>query len=149
MREDNLHHTELNVEVDAEEPSLPASESQNGPPEAGSALPDVTPNVAQVPPSIPTDSDPARTVTLVYQSSPSDTAEYFHVIVGLDGAPADVADVTSVTYYLHPTFEPSTITRTSAQNFILEFDTWGEFELSARIYFSDGSSLDQDVYIAH
>jgi hypothetical protein len=56
-------------------------------------------------------------------------------------APQNIlAEVVNMTYYLHPTFNPSVITAYTAENkFSISFTNWGIFDLKAKVYFKDGT----------
>jgi S1-C subfamily serine protease len=79
----------------------------------------------------------------------SSTVEYsndperpYHLSVWISG-PGDVyMEIVQVTYRLHPTFTPSVVTRTNPDDeFLLEFDSWGEFEIIAEVELRDGTVL--------
>ncbi len=51
--------------------------------------------------------------------------------------------IARVTYYLHPTFNPSVVTRDSrSDDFRLSFTAWGQFEIKAKVHFIDGQVKD-------
>jgi hypothetical protein len=53
------------------------------------------------------------------------------------------------TYYLHPTFNPSVVSRYSPEDrFSLSFTAWGQFELKAKVYFKDGQVKDLSRYLS-
>lgn len=57
------------------------------------------------------------------------------------------ANIESVMYYLHPTFQPSVVTRYQSENFWLDFNTWGSFEIQAVVTFNDGSQQTLTQYL--
>jgi hypothetical protein len=62
--------------------------------------------------------------------------------VWVDGSPADLATVTSVTYRLHPTFPKPIVTVTNADTkFRLASAGWGEFAIAADVERKDGSTI--------
>lgn len=69
--------------------------------------------------------------------------------VWVDGTQEQLADIESVTYYLHPTFQPSVVSRYSAEDaFRLDFTAWGQFTIQARLVFKDGTVSDLSAYLA-
>ena len=62
--------------------------------------------------------------------------------VWLDGAPAELDEVKSVTYFLHPTFvNPERIVTDRANGFRLNSSGWGEFTIRADIHLRNGQML--------
>ncbi len=55
--------------------------------------------------------------------------------------------VNRVTYYLHPTFNPSVVTRYPQDNFALQFYAWGSFTLYAKVYLTTGEVVDLSTQI--
>lgn len=69
--------------------------------------------------------------------------------IWVQGTDQDLSSIEKVTYYLHPTFNPSVVTRYSpADNFALAFTAWGQFELKAKVYFKDGQVKDLSRYLS-
>ena len=65
------------------------------------------------------------------------------VRVWVDATPQILSNIERVTYYLHPTFSPSIVTRyTPEDNFDISLRAWGQFEIKAKAYFKDGSIVD-------
>lgn len=57
-----------------------------------------------------------------------------------------LSNVNNVTYYLHPTFNPSVISGDSPANkFGISFTGWGVFDLRAKVYFKDGEVRDLEL----
>ena len=57
--------------------------------------------------------------------------------------------IARVTYYLHPTFNPSVVTRDSrSDDFRLSFTAWGQFEIKAKVYFNDGTVKDVSRFLS-
>jgi hypothetical protein len=64
------------------------------------------------------------------------------------GAEQVLSYIERVTYYLHPTFNPSVVTRYSRENqFALSFTAWGQFEIKAKVYFKNGQVKDISRYL--
>ena len=60
--------------------------------------------------------------------------------VWIDAPSADLQDVESVTWHLHPTFDPKEITVNDGRNkFALETSGWGTFRIRATVTMSDGT----------
>lgn len=60
-----------------------------------------------------------------------------------------LSHIERVTYYLHPTFNPSVITRYSFEDkFTLSLTAWGEFELKAKVYFKEGQVKDLSKFLS-
>jgi hypothetical protein len=71
------------------------------------------------------------------------------IVASIGGPASSLALIESVTYYLHPTFDPSVVTKSSVDdNFALDFTAWGQFELRAKVYFRDGRIQDVSKFIA-
>jgi YEATS family len=52
-----------------------------------------------------------------------------------------IPSINSVTYYLHPTFNPDHVTSTThANNFTISFTNWGIFDLNAKVVFNNGTA---------
>jgi len=69
--------------------------------------------------------------------------------VWLKGDDQILSQVDRVTYFLHPTFNPSVVTRYSAEDkFKLSFSAWGQFELKTKVYFRDGKVRDVSRYLS-
>lgn len=57
-----------------------------------------------------------------------------------------LSKIQNVSYYLHPTFNPSVITSYTKENkFIITFTNWGVFDLKAKVYFKDGIVQDLEL----
>ncbi len=104
---------------------------------SGAAQPVPTPTV----PSVVT--QPRMDVQLRFTSTPAapgaDGTPLWDVTVWVEPYDAS-SNIRSVTYYLHPTFQPAVVTRYPTDNFRLDFATWGSFELGALVTFNDGST---------
>lgn len=62
------------------------------------------------------------------------------IFVSLDASQQDLAKVSKVIYYLHPTFKnPVREIIDRRQNFELQTNGWGNFEIKAEIYLNDNS----------
>ncbi len=71
------------------------------------------------------------------------------VTVWVDAASDILSNIERVTYYLHPTFNPSVVTRYQASDkFALSFTAWGQFEIKAKVYFRNGQVKDLAHYIS-
>ncbi len=82
-------------------------------------------------------------------AAPADGSNTHSLTVWIAGTQEQLADIESVTYYLHPTFQPSVVTRYSpADAFRLDFTAWGQFEIHARLLFRDGRVSDLSKYLA-
>ncbi len=57
------------------------------------------------------------------------------------------APVDRVTYYLHPTFSPSVVTRFPQDNFVLQFYAWGSFKLHAAVYLTNGEVINVSTQV--
>ena len=65
------------------------------------------------------------------------------VTVQLVSTPELAPYIDRVTYYLHPTFRPSVVTRYYPEdNFALQFNAWGSFTLNAKVYLTNGEVVD-------
>ncbi|MGB7662797.1 MAG: pYEATS domain-containing protein, partial [Nitrososphaeraceae archaeon] len=63
--------------------------------------------------------------------------------IWLNASDSVLSKIENVTYYLHPTFNPSVITSYTKENkFIITFTNWGKFDLKAKAYFEDGTVKD-------
>lgn len=82
-----------------------------------------------------------ESVRLSYQAQPSKTKGIYSVQVGVEGSALDVSQIAYVTYQLHESFQPSTVTRFPETGLSLSFDTWGQFRIYATVVFLDGSSI--------
>lgn len=61
--------------------------------------------------------------------------------VRLDASPAELKNVASVTWHLHPTFEQKDVkTDDSANHFALETSGWGTFPVRATITLKNGKT---------
>jgi transcription initiation factor IIF auxiliary subunit len=66
--------------------------------------------------------------------------EWWHWTAWIEGPESDLDEVSSVTYLLHPTFTPRTITVDDRSNkFSLVSSAWGEFLLAADVLLKNGS----------
>ena len=111
-------------------------------------LPSPSPSsTAQVPP----DGDPPGALELAFEvrpASPGSGPNPYEISVWVVGTPDQLARIESVTYHLHPTFVPSDVTRYSPENgFQLDFNAWGQFEISATVLFHDGGQLELSTYL--
>ena len=69
--------------------------------------------------------------------------------IWVEGDKQVLSHIERVTYYLHPTFNPSVITRYSFEdNFALSLTAWGQFELKAKVYFKDGQVKDLSKFLS-
>jgi hypothetical protein len=95
-----------------------------------------------------TPSGNSQQVRIRYESRESEmstpTVTYWRVSVRVEGPAVDTSRVKLVTYYLHPTFQPQVVSR-GPPAFLLEFDTWGEFTIAARVHFADGSFVELEM----
>jgi hypothetical protein len=67
----------------------------------------------------------------------------WNVNIWVNASPQILSQIERVTYYLHPTFRPSVVTRESSDdNFALSLTAWGQFEIKAKAYFKDGQVKD-------
>jgi S1-C subfamily serine protease len=143
------------------EPPEPPTEAPD-PTEASTERPDPTaipterPDPTAIPTEAPTLTPPQKdgpdepssetagtSLVIMYDVSASANPSLpYHVRVWIDGDTVEYGNIHSVTWFLHPTFSPSSVyVDTSANGFLLEFDSWGEFEIGAEIHFWDGSIL--------
>ncbi len=61
----------------------------------------------------------------------------------LEAPPHFLTEIDRVTYYLDPAFNPSVVTRYSAEDgFLLSFVTPGPFPLAAKVYLTDGTVVE-------
>lgn len=66
--------------------------------------------------------------------------QWFRWKVFVDTSDASLGRIDSVTYYLHPTFNPNTVTvRNPTSAFALESSGWGTFQIRALVRFKDGN----------
>jgi hypothetical protein len=73
----------------------------------------------------------------------------YRITVWVQATSAISSQIERVTYYLHPTFNPSVVTRYSPENqFSLSFTVWGQFELKAKVYFKDGQVKDVSRHLS-
>lgn len=81
------------------------------------------------------------TVSIVAQSERTSKGnDTFHTDVWLNTSEATLPKIDHVTYYLHPTFTPDTVTIYTPKNkFGLSFTNWGFFLLKAKVYFKDNT----------
>jgi hypothetical protein len=85
------------------------------------------------------------TINLAQESKPNPGGPNpFTTTISLDATEDILSKIQNVTYYLHPTFNPSNINATTKENkFGITFTNWGKFDLSARVYFKEeGTSQD-------
>lgn len=69
--------------------------------------------------------------------------------IWVTGTEQALSYIERVTYYLHPTFNPSVVTRYSRENqFALSFTAWGQFEIKAKVYFRNGQVKDLSRYLS-
>ncbi|RKY41963.1 MAG: hypothetical protein DRP85_04470 [Candidatus Makaraimicrobium thalassicum] len=69
--------------------------------------------------------------------------------VWVQGTEQVLSQIDRVTYYLHPTFNPSVVSRySSSDRFALSFTAWGQFEIRAKVYFKDGQVKDLSRYLS-
>ncbi len=60
-----------------------------------------------------------------------------------------LADIERVKYHLHPTFNPDTLSSYTKENkFLVSFNNWGKFNLSATVEFNNGSSPQEMCYLS-
>ena len=65
----------------------------------------------------------------------------FSTRVWVNATEETLSDIKRVTYHLHPTFSPDTLTSYTKENkFLVSFNNWGKFDLSATVEFRNGSS---------
>jgi YEATS family len=83
-------------------------------------------------------------VDLMYEELPSSIdPDFRNITVWAGASPHTSSLIDRVTYFLHPTFEPSIVTRYSrADNFDFSFDAWGQFTLAAKVHFRDSQVKD-------
>jgi hypothetical protein len=79
------------------------------------------------------------TVNLVQQSELTHQGKNkFLTNISLSASNDTLSKIKNVTYYLHPTFKPNTVTVFTRENkFALSFTNWGVFLLTAKVYFHD------------
>jgi hypothetical protein len=85
------------------------------------------------------------TINLAQESKPNPGGPNpFTTTISLDATEDILSKIQNVTYYLHPTLNPSNINATTKENkFGITFTNWGKFDLSARVYFKEeGTSQD-------
>ena len=88
-----------------------------------------------------------HTVELLQQAKRINSNTYFAKI-SLQTTNETISKITNVTYFLHPTFNPSIITSKSPQDrFAMSFTGWGFFNLKAKVYFKDGKIQDLSLPI--
>ena len=67
---------------------------------------------------------------------------HFHVLIHLDGPPAQLDTVSRVVYKLHPSFrERERISTDRDTKFETAVWTYGQFDMSADVYFNDGTPM--------
>jgi len=106
-------------------------------------LPSATPQQAQQPntqflPSNDTNADEDE-ISLMHEAKFERDPSFHNVTVWVDGPQQTLAEVQRVTYTLHPSFQPSIVTRSSSENnFALSLSAWGQFTIEANVFFRDG-----------
>ncbi len=64
--------------------------------------------------------------------------DYFHWRVFIDEPEAQLREIESVQYTLHPTFpEPNQVRTDPYTNFVLETSGWGEFDILVTVRYKD------------
>jgi hypothetical protein len=87
-------------------------------------------------------------VRLSYNESLKQGTPFHNVRVWVEASPQTLAQIERVTYFLHPTFSPDVVTQYSRQDrFGLSLSAWGQFELKAKVYFSNAEIKDVSTNI--
>jgi transcription initiation factor IIF auxiliary subunit len=70
----------------------------------------------------------------------------YNFTFSIRASPQTMSQIKFVTYYIHPTFNPSVVTRTYAENsFALSFTGWGKIDQRTKVFFKDGQVKDVRV----
>jgi hypothetical protein len=70
------------------------------------------------------------------------------VSIWVKGNQQTLASIASVTYMLHPTFNPNVVSRFDPRDaFRLDLNVWGKFEIKARVNYRDGQSVELTRYL--
>jgi transcription initiation factor IIF auxiliary subunit len=84
-------------------------------------------------------------VTLMQDGKHTGPNNYF-AKVWVEAPNKTLSEISNVTYYLHPTFNPSVIPAYSSDNkFGISFTGWGVFDLRAKVYFKDDEVRDLEL----
>lgn len=84
-------------------------------------------------------------VTLMQDGKNTGPNSYF-AKVWVEAPNETLSKIDNVTYYLHPTFNPSVILGDSSSNkFGISFTGWGVFNLKAKVYFKDDEVRDLEL----
>ena len=87
--------------------------------------------------------------TLFQDGRPGFESNTHRIDVWMEGQDNVLSRIERTTYYLHPTFNPSVVSRYSPEDrFSLTFTAWGQFELKAKVYFKDGQVKDLSRYLS-
>lgn len=96
------------------------------------------PSVGQVEPEVAPRGRPADFITVV-QTSRQLRSDWWSWEIHLEGAAWALDEVTSVTYYLHPTFNPpSVVSYDRSSGFQLAREGWGVFVVTIDVAYRDG-----------
>jgi transcription initiation factor IIF auxiliary subunit len=78
----------------------------------------------------------------IAQSEKYQGDDWWEWAVWIDGKPAEINSIQSVTYTLHPSFRNPIRTVTNRQSkFRLQSEGWGGFTIAARVESDDGNAL--------
>jgi hypothetical protein len=100
---------------------------------------------------------PEYVVNLMHRAVPVPPAERrpgfesnaYAVTTWVEASQQTLEHIARVTYYLHPSFSPSVVTRDSrSDSFRLSFTAWGQFEIKAKVYFNDGTVKDLSRFLS-